>query len=1163
MPVVGGASGASAHAAPGSGKSSGASGSLDRGLPGRLRSASVGSRRALIPGGADDFAVFPPADPAGTSKKLFSGGAPRAAPAASAVVQPEAGGAAGRVVGVGGAGGARGSVGMYLRSSSVGRRPPGAAGQQLGRVPPAFSAGGAHVLRGGAVLDVATAGAAPSARPAAADAGAAAAATAAAAAATAAVAAAGATAAVTLDPSDSGQEVSRPGVGQLSPALSAAERSASVLDLAPQPLCTLQAGSTQPLSLSSPASVGSRGTPISGGLSGDPSLALSPSPPGLLLPAGPSYVAAESPLIRRRLVLDPQQQCTTDSADGQLDYDSAGVLDLAHRQLRILTCQEEGGDGECSDLSERGVQSLLEGHFLSDIAGQARRVAAEARCDAVGHIRTADSALVDANHSAYAVMAILDDATPGQARLLRAAAWPLGLVLAAVEQAVAVVHREAAVVVSACDTAQALGSPTMDATGCAVPSAVGAAREASGAVSAAAVAAEAAARSAALLGAGLLRVSVAAGEVLAPLAPSPTTRDAAVVSWGDAHGPQVHLHGGQCGCGVCLAAEPGAVAVFVGLAAQGQAQALAAVALLPELLSTVDATQQHQILGELLYPLVVALVPEAAGKVTGMFLELGQSTVLRLLGDPVALAASVQEAVVVIAADLAAAEASAAAPVAPTGAPRDAAVAGPESALGAAHLLVPGVVSGSGGPESDADSGLPVVSLESLCAALQLKVAALEKEATRSTALASKAASAAAALLSTSMLKVAKLERQLGVEKALVASLRGQHAAAMEEQVLASAAAQDEMRQLIVRKYEAAASDSAAEFGLLAASEAAARRVANRYQFDVDRLMADGAALRGQVIAHEELLALFLESGTGTAPASRAAQTPPVAAAVVPQPGVGGVAAVKSVGDRRPVATLAPAAVLGVAPTLAGAASGVALPPRGSGRHSADATVFAAPVEVATGSRFSVLLDDDPGDGVGSVKVAGAEVAVARVVAPAAGQQLVLDRANVTDLAGTPAWSGSRVRFLEPRPLPTPRVVARQHEPQQQRPQQQQQRPQQQRPQKQQQQRSPLSPKECGVQPGEVLPQRPSGWRETSRVFHSFKQRWKDAKERGLLGAALEAAVGMTERELQRLGRIVRDADPRHALRSPHSAPSRRTLATVESVLGRTGLVAADGGRAG
>ena len=845
----------------------------------------------------------------------------------------------------------------------------------------------------------------------------------------------------------------------------------------------------------------------------------------------------------------------------------------------MLTCQEEGGDGECSDLSEGGVQHLLEGHFFSDVAGQARRAAAEARCDAVGHIQTADLALVDAHRSADAVMAILANAAPEQARLLRAAARPLGPVLAAVEQVVAVVHHEAAVVVSACDTAQAPGSPTVDATGCAVPSAVGAAREASGAASVAAVAAAAATRSAALMGAGLLRVSEAAGGFVAPLALSPTARAAAVASWGDAHGPQVHLNGGHCGCQVCLAAEPGAVAVFVGLAAQGQAQTLTAVALLPELLSTVDATQQHQILGELLYPLVVALVPEAAGKVTGMFLELGQPTVLRLLGDPAALASSVQEAVAVIAADLAAAEASAAAPVATTGAPREAAVAGPESALGAAHLLVHGVVSGSGGPESDADSGLPVVSLESLCAALQLKVAALEKEATRSTALASKAASAAAALLSTSMLKVAKLERQLGAEKALVASLRGQHAAAMEEQVLASAAAQDEMRQLIVRKYEAAAADSAAEFGLLAASEAAARRVADRYQFDVDRLLADGAALRGQVLAHEELLAQFLESETGTVPDSRAAQTPPVAAAVVPQPGVGRVAAVRSVGDRRPVATLAPAAVLGVAPTLAGAVSGVAvaLPPRGSGRQSADATAFAAPVEVAPGSRFSVLLDDDPGDGVGSVKVAGAEVAVARVVAPAAGQQLVLDRANVTDLAGTPAWSGSRVRFLEPRPLPKPRVVARQHEPQQpqqQRPQQQQQRPQLQRPQKQQQQQPqgplgqqqrspPPSPTERGVQPGEVLPQRPSGWRGTSRVFHSFKQRWKDAKARGLLGADLEAAVGMTERELQRLGRIVRDADPRHALRSPHSAPSRRTLATVESVLGRTGLVAADGGRAG
>ena len=52
----------------------------------------------------------------------------------------------------------------------------------------------------------------------------------------------------------------------------------------------------------------------------------------------------------------------------------------------------------------------------------------------------------------------------------------------------------------------------------------------------------------------------------------------------------------------------------------------------------------------------------------------------------------------------------------------------------------------------------------------------------------------------------------------------------------------------------------------------------------------------------------------------------------------------------------------------------------------ADATAPAAPVGVAAGSRVSALLDDDSGDGVGSVEVAGrAEEAVARVVAPAAG----------------------------------------------------------------------------------------------------------------------------------------------------------------------------------
>jgi len=610
--------------------------------------------------------------------------------------------------------------------------------------------------------------------------------------------------------------------------------------------------------------------------------------------------------------------------------------------------------------------------------------------------------------------------------------------------------------------------------------------------------------------------------------------------------------------------------VVVGLAAQGQAQALAAVALLPELLGTVDVVQQHQILGELLYPLVAALVPEAAGKVTGMFLELDQSTVLRLIGDPVALAASVQEAVVAIDADLAAARAGAAALEVPPGAPREAAAVGPELVVRAAPLPELGVGSGSGGLESDADSGLPVETLESVCAALQRKVTALQQEVTTRSAAASRAASAAEALLSTSKLRVATLERQLAAEKALVVTIRGKHTSAMAEQVRASAEAQNEQRSLLVRKFEAAERDRAQEFSHLAASEAAARQAADRSQHDVHRLLADGAALRSQVITHEELLAQFLESGTGAAPASGAVRTPPVAAAVL-QPGVEGVAAVGRGGVRRPAVIAAPPVM---EPTPAGAAPGVAvkLPVCNAGRQSADATASAAPVGVAPGSRFSVLSDDDPGDGVGCEEAAGMKAAAARVVAPATGRQVVLDRANVTDLAGTPAWSGSHVWFGEPRRLPTPRVVAlRQESLQLQSQPQKQQRPQlQQRPQQQQQQRQrqrqrpPLSlTAQRGVLPGDVLPQRPSGWRETSRVFHSFKQRWHNARERGLLGADLEAAVGMTERELQRLGRIVRDADPRHALRSPQSAPSRRTLATVESVLGRTGLVAADGGRAG
>jgi polyadenylate-binding protein len=58
--------------------------------------------------------------------------------------------------------------------------------------------------------------------------------------------------------------------------------------------------------------------------------------------------------------------------------------------------------------------------------------------------------------------------------------------------------------------------------------------------------------------------------------------------------------------------------------------------------------QQRTMLGENLYPLVEAVEPEAAAKVTGMLLEMDQTEVLHLLESPDALKAKVMEAMDVL-----------------------------------------------------------------------------------------------------------------------------------------------------------------------------------------------------------------------------------------------------------------------------------------------------------------------------------------------------------------------------------------------------------------------------------------------------------------------------------------------------------------------------------
>lgn len=58
--------------------------------------------------------------------------------------------------------------------------------------------------------------------------------------------------------------------------------------------------------------------------------------------------------------------------------------------------------------------------------------------------------------------------------------------------------------------------------------------------------------------------------------------------------------------------------------------------------------QQRQYLGEKLYPLVQALEPEQAGKITGMLLDITTGEIFNLLGDEQALVAKVSEAIAVL-----------------------------------------------------------------------------------------------------------------------------------------------------------------------------------------------------------------------------------------------------------------------------------------------------------------------------------------------------------------------------------------------------------------------------------------------------------------------------------------------------------------------------------
>merc|ERR1719247_1034075 len=65
-------------------------------------------------------------------------------------------------------------------------------------------------------------------------------------------------------------------------------------------------------------------------------------------------------------------------------------------------------------------------------------------------------------------------------------------------------------------------------------------------------------------------------------------------------------------------------------------------------LAAAPPEQQKQLLGERLFPLISAVEPQLAGKITGMLLELDNGELLNLLESPEALNARIMEAISVL-----------------------------------------------------------------------------------------------------------------------------------------------------------------------------------------------------------------------------------------------------------------------------------------------------------------------------------------------------------------------------------------------------------------------------------------------------------------------------------------------------------------------------------
>merc|ERR1719515_648047 len=83
---------------------------------------------------------------------------------------------------------------------------------------------------------------------------------------------------------------------------------------------------------------------------------------------------------------------------------------------------------------------------------------------------------------------------------------------------------------------------------------------------------------------------------------------------------------------------PPQAAVFV----QGQEPLTASM------LAQAPPSEQKQMLGERLFPLIQGLYPDLAGKITGMLLEIDNSELVHMLEHPESLKSKVEEAVAVL-----------------------------------------------------------------------------------------------------------------------------------------------------------------------------------------------------------------------------------------------------------------------------------------------------------------------------------------------------------------------------------------------------------------------------------------------------------------------------------------------------------------------------------